>query len=50
MSEHASHWGFIIASYAVSLLVPALLAIAAARRLARARARLAAIDPRQHRA
>lgn len=47
--EHASHWGFIIASYAVSLLVPAVLAVGSARRLTRARTRLAAIDPRQRR-
>ncbi len=41
-----THLGFIAASYALGILVPAGFAVAAARRLSAARRRLAAIDPR----
>ncbi len=38
------HWPFIAAAYALATLLPAGLGIAATRRLARARMRLAALD------
>ena len=41
-----THLGFIAASYALAILVPAAFALSASRRLALARRRLAAIDPR----
>jgi hypothetical protein len=41
-----THLGFIVAAYALSVGVPLLLALSATRRLALARRRLAAIDPR----
>jgi cytochrome c biogenesis protein CcdA len=41
-----THVGFVAASYALGIAVPVLLALDAARRLAAARRRLAAIDPR----
>jgi hypothetical protein len=41
-----THFGFVAASYALALLIPAGFSIAAAMRLATARRRLAAIDPR----
>lgn len=41
-----THPGFIAAAYTLSILVPAGLALAAARRLTLARRRLAAIDSR----
>ncbi len=41
-----THLGFVAASYAIAILVPAGFAVAAARRLSLARRRLAAIDPR----
>ncbi len=44
-----THLPFIVASYAVALLVPAWFALTATLRLAAARRRLAAIDPRSQR-
>ncbi len=44
-----THLGFITAAYALSIGVPVLLALSAARRLTLARRRLAAIDPRARR-
>ncbi len=41
-----THLGFIVASYALAILVPIGFAVGAARRLSLARRRLAAIDPR----
>jgi len=41
-----THLPFIAATYALGLAVPLVLAVAAWQRLARARRRLAAIDPR----
>ena len=41
-----THLGFIAASYALAILIPAGFALTAARRLSLARRRLAAIDPR----
>ena len=41
-----THLGFVAASYGLAVAVPAVLAITASVRLARARRRLAAIDPR----
>jgi uncharacterized membrane protein YbhN (UPF0104 family) len=41
-----THAGFVAASYVLAVVVPAVLAVDAARRLAAARRRLAAIDPR----
>jgi hypothetical protein len=41
-----THLGFIVASYVIAVGVPAIFAITAGRRLAVARRRLAAIDPR----
>jgi hypothetical protein len=41
-----THIGFIACSYALAVLIPAGFSIAAAKRLAMARRRLAAIDPR----
>ncbi len=41
-----THLGFVAASYALGIAVPVLFGLAAARRLAVARRRLAAIDPR----
>jgi hypothetical protein len=41
-----THLGFIAAAYALCVGVPVLLALSAMRRLALARRRLAAIDPR----
>ncbi len=41
-----THLGFIAASYAMAVIVPAAFAIDAAIRLGRARRRLAAVDPR----
>ena len=41
-----THLGFIAASYALGVGVPLAFALGAARRLALARRRLAAIDPR----
>jgi len=45
-----THLGFIAATYALGLAVPARFAGTAWHRLTRARARLAAIDPREGRA
>ncbi len=44
-----THLGFIAASYALAVLVPVVLGLDAARRVATARRRLAAIDPRGER-
>ena len=44
-----SVYPFIIASYAAGVLVPTVLAIAAAARMRRAQRRLAAVDPRARR-
>jgi HAMP domain-containing protein len=44
-----SHLPFIAAAYAIGVLVPVGFAIQAALRLAAARRRLAAIDPRAER-
>ena len=41
-----THLGFIAASYGLAVLVPAVFAVTASLRLAQARRRLAAIDPR----
>ncbi len=41
-----THLPFVAAAYGLGVLVPAALAIAAWRRLCRARRRLAALDPR----
>jgi hypothetical protein len=41
-----THLGFIVASYFIAIAVPLGFALAAHRRLAVARRRLAAIDPR----
>jgi heme exporter protein CcmD len=41
-----NHLPFIVASYALALVVPAWLALDAARRLRRVRRQLAALDPR----
>jgi hypothetical protein len=41
-----THLGFIAASYALAILIPAGFGLAATRRLSLARRRLAAIDPR----
>ena len=45
-----THLGFIVASYAMAVIVPAAFAIDAMARLGRARRRLAAVDPRAGRA
>jgi hypothetical protein len=42
-----THLGFIAASYGLGVAVPIVLAVSAALRLAGARRRLAAIDPRR---
>jgi len=44
-----THLGFVAASYALGILVPLVLAFEVARRLARARRMLLAIDPRASR-
>jgi hypothetical protein len=44
-----THLPFIVASYALGLLIPGAYGIAAYVRMRGARVRLAAIDPRQHR-
>ena len=44
-----THLGFIVASYAIAIGLPAAFALDAARRLSRARRRLAAVDPRSAR-
>ena len=44
-----THLGFIAASYALAVAIPAIFAVGAAKRLATARRRLAAIDPRASR-
>ncbi len=44
-----THIGFIAASYALAVVIPAIFAIGATARLATARRRLAAIDPRASR-
>ena len=41
-----THLPFIAATYALGLAVPAVFALTAWRRLAQARRRLAAVDPR----
>ncbi len=41
-----THLPFIVATYALGLAVPAVFAVCAWRRLAQARRRLAAVDPR----
>jgi hypothetical protein len=41
-----THLPFLAGAYALALLLPAALAFSARRRLARARRRLAAVDPR----
>ena len=41
-----THLGFIAVSYALGIGIPVLFGIGAAQRLATARRRLAAIDPR----
>ena len=41
-----THLGFITAAYALAVLVPTAFAVTTMRRLALARRRLAAIDPR----
>jgi hypothetical protein len=41
-----THLGFIAASYALGIGIPVVFGLSAARRLAIARRRLAAIDPR----
>jgi cytochrome c biogenesis protein CcdA len=41
-----THLGFIMTAYALCIGVPVLFALSAMRRLAAARRRLAAIDPR----
>jgi cytochrome c biogenesis protein CcdA len=41
-----THLPFIVATYALGLAVPVVFAIGAWRRLAQARRRLAAVDPR----
>lgn len=41
-----THLPFIAATYVLGLAVPAVFAVGAWRRLARARRRLAAVDPR----
>jgi hypothetical protein len=41
-----THLGFIMTAYALCIGIPALFALSAMRRLALARRRLAAIDPR----
>ena len=41
-----THLGFVAASYFIAMAVPACFALTATRRLATARRRLAAIDPR----
>jgi len=45
-----THLPFIAASYALGVLIPLLFGIAAFTRMGTARRRLAAIDPRAHRA
>ena len=45
-----THLGFIAATYLLGLAVPAVFAVTAWQRLARARRRLAVIDPREGRA
>lgn len=42
-----THLPYIVASYALGVLVPGAYTLAAALRLRRARRRLAAVDPRQ---
>ena len=42
-----THLGFIAASYTLAIVIPAFFALTTTRRLALARRRLAAIDPRQ---
>ena len=44
-----THLGFIAASYALAVVIPAAFAFNAATRLSAARRRLAAIDPRGQR-
>ena len=44
-----THLGFIAASYALAIVIPAAFALNAASRLSTARRRLAAIDPRAQR-
>jgi hypothetical protein len=41
-----THLGFVAASYALGLLVPVVFGVTAVQRLASARRRLTAIDPR----
>ncbi|MBS0562822.1 MAG: heme exporter protein CcmD [Proteobacteria bacterium] len=45
-----NHLGFIAASYAIGVLLPAVFAVSAWTRMARAARRLDAIDPRRRRA
>ncbi|MEJ1978481.1 MAG: hypothetical protein WDN49_22540 [Acetobacteraceae bacterium] len=44
-----THLGFVAAAYGLAVAVPVILGLDAARRLAAARRRLAAIDPRAQR-
>jgi HAMP domain-containing protein len=44
-----NHLGFIVAAYAVGIVVPGWFAVVAWVRMARATRRLAAIDPRRRR-
>ena len=44
-----THLGFIVASYALAIVIPAAFALNATTRLSAARRRLAAIDPRGQR-
>ena len=43
-----THLPFVAAAYALAVLIPAVFAVTAFLRMASARRRLAAIDPRNH--